>query len=76
MAVTPHGRHGPLDSYWGLCGRHSHGVSPRDSHEISPIIGGVHKLMILLRDLVEEIVQKIFGEEMEGGQGDPDPIIL
>ena len=42
----------------GLCGRHSHGVSPRDSHEISPTIGGVHKLMILLRDLVMENLQK------------------
>ena len=35
-------------------------------------MGGVHKLMILLRDLVKEQVQKIIGEEMGGGQGDPD----
>ena len=54
-------------------GRHSHGVSPRDSHEIS--IGGVHKLMILLRDLVKENLQNIFGEEMGGGQADPDPLM-
>ena len=47
-----------------------HGVLPRDSHEISPTIGGVHKLMILLRDLFEEKIQKIFCEEM-GGSGGP-----
>ena len=33
-----------------------HGVLPRDSHEIPPTIGGVHNLMILLRDLVMEIM--------------------
>ena len=30
-------------------------------------------MMNLLRDLVKEKVQQIFGEEM-GGQGDPDPL--
>ena len=30
--------------------------------------------MILLRDVVKEILQKIFGEEM-GGWGDPDPLV-
>ena len=49
-----------------------HGFLPRDSHEISPTIGGVHKLMILLRDLVKEQMQQIFGEEM-GGSGGPRP---
>ena len=50
-----------------------HGVLPRDSHEISPTIGGVHKLMILLRDLLKEKIQKkIFDEEM-GGSGGPRP---
>ena len=49
-----------------------HGVLPRDSHEISPTIVGVHKLMILLRDLVKEQLQNIFGEEM-GGSGAPRP---
>ena len=42
------------------------GVSPRDSHEISRTIGGVHKLMISLRDLVKEKIRKIIGEEMGG----------
>ena len=40
----------------------------------SPPKGGVHKLMILLRDLPKELLRKFFGEEMGGGQGDPDPI--
>ena len=51
-----------------------HGVSPRDSHEISPTIGGVHKLMVLLRDLVKEKYKKIFGEEMGRVRGIPTPL--
>ena len=51
-----------------------HGVLPRDSHEISPTIGGVHKLMILLRDLVKERLQNIFGEEMGGVRGTQTPL--
>ena len=39
----------------------------------SPPPWGVHKLMILLRDLVKDILLNIFGEENGGGQGDPDP---
>ena len=42
----------------------------------SPPKGGVHKLMILLRDLPKEFSTKFFGEEMGGGQGDPDPLIV
>ena len=41
----------------------------------SPPKGGVHKLMILLRDLPKEFLKKFFGEEMGGGQGDPDPLV-
>ena len=51
-----------------------HGVLPRDSHEISPTIGGVHKLMILLRDLVKEVLLKIFGKEMGGVRGTQTPL--
>ena len=50
-----------------------HGVLPRDSHEISPTIGGVHELMILLRDLLKEQLQHIFGEEMGGVRGTQTP---
>ena len=53
-----------------------HGVLPRDSHEIPPTIGGgVHKLLILLEDLLKGKLQNIFGEEIGGGQRDPDPLI-
>ena len=31
-----------------------------------PTKGGVHKLMILLRDLLKDKLQNIFGEEMGG----------
>ena len=32
-------------------------------------------MMILLRDLPKENLKKIFGEEMRGGHGDPDPLV-
>ena len=35
-------------------------------------IGGVHKLMILQRDFVDDFLTKFFGEEM-GGSGGPRP---
>ena len=35
----------------------------------SPLKGGVHKLMILLRDLPKEFLRKFFGEEMGGYRG-------
>ena len=38
----------------------------------SPPKGGVHKLMIFLRDLPKEFLIKFFGEEM-GGSGGPRP---
>ena len=40
-----------------------------------PTLGGVHKIQILIRDLLKECLQKNFGEEMGGVQGDPDPLI-
>ena len=44
---------------------------------MGPTLGGVHKIQILIRDLLKEFLQqKIFGEEMGGGQGDPDPLIV
>ena len=35
----------------------------------SPPYGGVHKIQILIRDLLKEFLQKIFGEEMGGVRG-------
>ena len=40
----------------------------------SPPKGGVHKLMILLRDLPKEFLRKFFGEEMEGVRGTQTPL--
>ena len=39
----------------------------------SPPKGGVHKFMILLRDLPKEFLRKSIGEEMGGGL---DPLIF
>ena len=39
----------------------------------SPPKGGVHKLMILLRDLPKEFLRKFFGEEMGGVRGTQTP---
>ena len=37
---------------------------------MAPTLGGVHKIQILIRDLLKEFLQQIFGEEM-GGSGGP-----
>ena len=39
----------------------------------SPPYGGVHKIQILIRDLLKEILQKIFVEEMGGSGGARPP---
>ena len=39
----------------------------------SPPKGGVHKLMILLRDLPKDFFRKFFGEEMGGVRGTQTP---
>ena len=38
-------------------------------------MGGVHKIQISIRENVEYFLRKFFGEEMGGGQGDPDPLV-
>ena len=40
-----------------------------------PPYGGVHKLMILLRDLVKKQIPKILGEEMGGVRGTQTPFL-
>ena len=50
-----------------------HGVLYRDSHKIVPTKGGVHKLMILLRDLPKDFLRKFFGEDMRGSRGPRPP---
>ena len=39
-----------------------------------PTLRGVHKMQILIRDLLKEILQKIFGEEMGGVRGTQTPL--
>ena len=39
-----------------------------------PTLGGVHKIQILIRDLLKEFLQKIFGEEMGGVRGTQTPL--
>ena len=39
---------------------------------MAPTLGGVHKIQILIRDLLKEFLEQIFGEEM-GGSGGPRP---
>ena len=71
-----HHKHGPIrynEGAWVAVT--PHGVLPRDSHEISPTIGGVHKLMILLRDVLNEKLQKTFGEEIGGARGTQTPLL-
>ena len=36
---------------------------------MGPTLGGVYKIKVLIRDLLKEILQKIFGEEMGGVRG-------
>ena len=37
--------------------------------------GGVHKIQILIRDLLKEFLQKIFGEEKGGVRGIQTPLL-
>ena len=39
-----------------------------------PTLGGVHKIQILIRDLLKEFLQEIFGEEMGGVRGTQTPL--
>ena len=51
-------------------------MSGPNRNEVSPPeVGGVHKIQILIGDLLKEILQEVFGEEVVGGQGDPDPLM-
>ena len=41
----------------------------------SPPKGGVHKLMILLRDLPKDFLENSSAKKL-GCQGDPDPLVI
>ena len=40
-----------------------------------PTLGGVHKIQILIRDLLKIFLQKILGEEMGGVTGTQTPLL-
>ena len=46
----------------------------RDSHFWKHFVGGVHKIQILIRENLEEILRNLFGEEIggSGGLGPPN----
>ena len=49
------------------------GVWHKDSHYRSQLIGGVRKLMILIRDNLEEFLRNFIGEEIGGVRGTGTP---
>ena len=63
-----------LSDYWPLEGNRADSrKNTRILIKSSPPKGGVHKLMILLRDLPKEFLRKFFGEEMGGVRGTQTP---
>ena len=49
------------------------GVWHRDSHYWRKFIVGVHKVQILVRELLEELLRNFFGAEIGGVRGTPTP---
>ena len=39
-------------------------------------MGGVHKIQILIRDLLKDFFTKIFGEDFGGVRGHCDPLMI
>ena len=52
-----------------------HGVLPRDSHEISPPIGGGTQVDDFTKGFIEGKKAKHIRRRNVGGQGDPDPLM-
>ena len=42
---------------------------------MAPTLGGVHKIPILTRDLLKDVLQKNIRRRNGGDQGDPDPLM-
>ena len=51
-----------------------HGVLPRDSHEISPTIGGGTQVDDFTKGFIKGQIMKNLRRRNGGGQGDPDPL--
>ena len=43
------------------------GVWHRNAHYWRKFIGGVHKIQILIRELLDDFLRNFFGEEIRGG---------
>ena len=52
-----------------------HGVLPRDSHEISPTIGGGTQVDDFTKEFSKGKFTTNIRRRNRGGQGDPDPLI-
>ena len=52
-----------------------HGVSPRDSHEILPSMGGGTQVADFTRGFIRGIFTTNIRRRNRGGQGDPDPLM-
>ena len=52
-----------------------HGFLPRDSHEISPTIGGGTQVDDFNKGFSKGFFDKILRRRNGGGQGDPDPLV-
>ena len=52
-----------------------HGFLPRDSHEISPTIGGGTQVDDFNKGISKGFFDKILRRRNGGGQGDPDPLV-
>ena len=50
------------------------GVWHKDSHYWRSFIGGVHKLMIFIREKSKDLLRNFFGEEIGGVRGTQTPI--
>ena len=49
------------------------GVWHKDSHYRSQLIGGLHKLMIFIKEKLEDLLRYFFSEEMGGIRGTQTP---
>ena len=52
------------------------GVWHKDSHYWRKFVGGVHKLIVVIREKLEECLRNFFGEDTGGGQGPRGPLIF
>ena len=62
--------------WWHSLGSTVLGVSHRDSHEISPTLGGGTQVDDFTKGFITGTITKHSQRRKGGGQGDPDPVVL